>query len=70
MKISILDKKDDLFSIKFFFLETMMRKNTMYIQFDFDLINQQLIGYNQGSGPNLSKLSIIYIKRKSKKISS
>ncbi|MFX0070034.1 MAG: metal-dependent hydrolase [Candidatus Hermodarchaeota archaeon] len=39
-----------IFSVKFFFLETMMRNKTMYVNFDFDIFSQQLIGYNQGSG--------------------
>jgi len=46
----ILIRKEGIFSIKFFFLETMMRKRTMYIQFDFDTLTQQLIGFNRGSG--------------------
>jgi len=47
----IIDRNDGIFSIKFFFLETMMRKRTVYIQFDFGLLNHQLVGFNRGSGP-------------------
>lgn len=40
-----------IFSVRFFFLETMMHKRTAYIQFDFAIPTQQLISYNRGSGP-------------------
>lgn len=46
----IFIRDEGIFSIKFFFLETMMRNRTMYIQFDFGLRTQQLIGFNRGSG--------------------
>ncbi|MFX1337488.1 MAG: metal-dependent hydrolase [Promethearchaeota archaeon] len=46
----IFIRNGEIFTIKFFFLETMMRKRTMYIQFAFDKIHHYLIGYSQGSG--------------------
>ncbi|MHA2430722.1 MAG: metal-dependent hydrolase [Promethearchaeota archaeon] len=46
----IFIRNEGIFSIKFFFLETMMRKRTMYIQFDFGTLTQQVIGFNRGSG--------------------
>lgn len=46
----IFIKNEGIFSIKFFFLETMMRNRTMYIQFDFGMLTQQIIGFNRGSG--------------------
>ncbi|MFW9894936.1 MAG: metal-dependent hydrolase [Candidatus Thorarchaeota archaeon] len=41
---------DGLFSIKFFFLEPMVRSRAMYIQYDFDLNSEILIGNNQSFG--------------------
>jgi len=43
-------RKEGIFSIRFFFLETMMHRRNMFIQYDFDLDTQTLIGTNQGSG--------------------
>jgi hypothetical protein len=43
-------RKESIFSIRFFFIETMMRRRTMFIQFDFDLLSRQIIKFNQGSG--------------------
>ncbi|MFX1438491.1 MAG: metal-dependent hydrolase, partial [Promethearchaeota archaeon] len=47
----IVIKNDEIFSIKFFFLETMMRKRTVYVQFDFGTLTQQLVNIDRGSGP-------------------
>lgn len=41
---------DGIFSIKFYFLEPMVRSRAMYIQYDFDLTTEILIGYNQSFG--------------------
>ncbi|MFW9948097.1 MAG: metal-dependent hydrolase [Candidatus Odinarchaeota archaeon] len=46
----IFIRDEEIFSIKLFFLETMMRNRTMYIQFDFVMRTLQLIGFNRGSG--------------------
>jgi len=46
----IFIRNNGIFSVKIFFLETMMSKRTMFIQFDFGLDSQQLIGINRGSG--------------------
>ncbi len=46
----IVIRNDGIFSVRFFFLETMMRKRTAYVQFDFAIPTQQLISYNRGSG--------------------
>ncbi|MHA1915056.1 MAG: metal-dependent hydrolase [Promethearchaeota archaeon] len=43
-------RSDGIFSVKFFFLETMMRNRTMYNQYDFGKLAQQVISINQGSG--------------------
>ncbi|MHA1235566.1 MAG: metal-dependent hydrolase [Promethearchaeota archaeon] len=53
--VPIFIQKEGVFSIKFFFIETMMRKRTMFIQYDFDIISQQLI--NVSRGHNRSKIS-------------
>jgi hypothetical protein len=44
------NRNNGIFSVRFFFLETMMRKRTMYNQFDFAVPTQQLVSYNRGSG--------------------
>jgi len=46
----IFIRNDGMFSIRFFFLETMMRNRSMHIQYDFGVVNQQLIGVRQGYG--------------------
>ena len=46
----IFIRNNGIFSIRFFFLETLMSKRTFYIQFDFGMLTQQLIGFNQGRG--------------------
>jgi len=43
-------RDDGVFSIRFFFLEPMVRLRAMYIQFDFDMSTEKIIGYNQGFG--------------------
>jgi membrane-bound metal-dependent hydrolase YbcI (DUF457 family) len=43
-------RNGEIFSIKFFFLETMMNNRTMYIQFDFSIPARQLVGFNRGYG--------------------
>ncbi|MFX0039238.1 MAG: metal-dependent hydrolase [Promethearchaeota archaeon] len=47
----IVIRNNEIFSIRFFFLETMMRKRTAYIQFDFVTPIEQVIKFNRGSGP-------------------
>ncbi len=46
----IFVRKEGTFSIKFFFMETMMRTRNMFIQYDFDVDTQTFIGADQGSG--------------------
>ncbi|MBY9006339.1 MAG: metal-dependent hydrolase [Candidatus Lokiarchaeota archaeon] len=48
--VPIFIRNEEIFTIKIFFLETMIRKKTMYIQYDFGIRSQQLIGFNRGSG--------------------
>lgn len=48
--LPIFIRKEGIFSIRFFFLEAMMRRRNMYIQYDFDTATQNFIGSNQGSG--------------------
>ncbi len=43
-------KKDGVFSIRFFFVEPMVRARAMYIQYDFNLSSKQEIGYHQKFG--------------------
>ncbi len=42
-------RNEDIFSIRFFFLETMMKNRTMYIEFNFNRLTQTLISYSRGS---------------------
>ncbi|MHA1473020.1 MAG: metal-dependent hydrolase [Promethearchaeota archaeon] len=48
--VPIFTRKEDVFSIRFFFIETMMRKRTMFIQYDFDTVTQQMISFKRSSG--------------------
>ena len=50
--VPIFIRKEEVFSIRFFFIETMMRKRTMFIQYDFDTLTRQMIGFNRSSGHN------------------
>jgi hypothetical protein len=50
----IIKKTDEIFSIKFFFLETLMRNRTMNVQYNFSAINQQLLEVRQGYGSILA----------------
>ena len=50
----IIKKTDEIFSIKFFFLETLMRNRTMNVQYNFSANDQQLIEVRQGYGSILS----------------
>lgn len=47
----IFVRSDGIFSVKFFFLETMMRRRTMYAQYDFNLDKYDLVSFIQKSGP-------------------
>jgi membrane-bound metal-dependent hydrolase YbcI (DUF457 family) len=42
-------RTEKILTIRFYFLETMMRKRNMYIQFNFDLDTQTFIGSEQSS---------------------
>ena len=48
--VPLFSKKEGIFSIRFFFIETMMRKRTMFIQYDFDILTQRMISFNRSSG--------------------
>ncbi len=48
--VPIFIRKEGTFSIRFFFIETMMRKRTMYIQYDFDILTRQMISSKRSSG--------------------
>ena len=48
--VPIFIRKEGIFSIRFFFIETMMRKRTMFIQYDFDILTRQMISVNRTSG--------------------
>ncbi|MHA2181589.1 MAG: metal-dependent hydrolase [Promethearchaeota archaeon] len=45
--LPIFLRKEGVFSIRFFFIEPMVRARAMYIQYDFDLSSKQEIGYHQ-----------------------
>jgi len=48
--IPIFLRNEGIFSIRFFFMEPMVRARAMYIQYDFDLTSKQEIGYHQKFG--------------------
>jgi membrane-bound metal-dependent hydrolase YbcI (DUF457 family) len=48
--IPIFLRNEGVFSIRFFFMEPMVRARAMYIQYDFDLTSKQEIGYHQKFG--------------------
>ena len=48
--VPIFIRKEGVFSIRFFFIETMMRKRTMFFFFDFDILTRQMISFNRSSG--------------------
>ncbi len=48
--VPIFLRKEGIFSIRFFFIETMMRKRTMFIQYDFDILTKQMISFKRSSG--------------------
>ena len=50
--VPIFTRKEDVFSIRFFFIETMMRKRTMFIQYDFDIISREMISFKRSSSHN------------------
>ncbi|KKK45747.1 MAG: hypothetical protein Lokiarch_07290 [Candidatus Lokiarchaeum sp. GC14_75] len=48
--LPIFIRNDGKFSVRFFFLEPMMHRRAMNIQFDFDILTQQLIRIKRGYG--------------------
>ena len=50
--VPIFTRKEGIFSIRFFFIETMMRKRTMFIQYDFDTLTHQMISFKRSSSHN------------------
>ncbi|MFX1573362.1 MAG: metal-dependent hydrolase [Promethearchaeota archaeon] len=48
--LPIFFRNDGVFSIRFFFLEPMVRSRAMYIQYDFNMNTKELISYNQSFG--------------------
>ena len=48
--LPIFFRKEGIFSIKFFFLEPMVRSRAMYIQFDFDTNTREVIDTTQSFG--------------------
>jgi len=48
--LPIFFRNDDVFSIRFFFLEPMVRARAMHIQYNFSLVTHQVIGFDQGYG--------------------
>jgi hypothetical protein len=43
-------RDDGVFSVRFFFLETMMRKRTMFNQVNFGTLTQQILSITRDSG--------------------
>ena len=50
--VPIFTRKEGIFSIRFFFIETMIRKRTMFIQYDFDTLTHQMISFKRSSSHN------------------
>ena len=48
--VPLFSRKEGIFSIRFFFIETMMRKRTMFIQYNFDILTRQMISFKRTSG--------------------
>ena len=48
--LPIFLRNEGVFSIRFFFIEPMVRARAMYIQYDFNLSSKQEIGYHQKFG--------------------
>ena len=48
--VPIFIRKEGIFSIKFFFIEPMMRRRNMFIQYDFDILTREIISVNRTSG--------------------
>ncbi len=48
--LPIFFRIEGMFSIRFFFLEPMVKARAMYIQYDFSLLTHQVIAFNQGYG--------------------
>jgi membrane-bound metal-dependent hydrolase YbcI (DUF457 family) len=48
--LPIFFRKESIFSIRFFFMEPMVRARAMYIQYDFNFYSMQQIGYQQSFG--------------------
>ncbi len=46
--LPIFFKNNNVVSIKFFFVEPMVRSRAMYIQYDFDVLTEKVTGSNQG----------------------
>ncbi len=52
--LPIFLRNNDIFSVRFFFLETMVHGRTHYIQYNFDMLTQHYIDSNQGYGHIIS----------------
>ncbi|MFX1303117.1 MAG: metal-dependent hydrolase [Promethearchaeota archaeon] len=48
--LPIIFRNDRVFSIRFFFLEPMVRNRALNVQFDFDMNTERVIGYDQNFG--------------------
>ncbi|MFX1407038.1 MAG: metal-dependent hydrolase [Promethearchaeota archaeon] len=48
--LPIFLRNEGVFSIRFFFMEPMVRARAMYIQYDFSMTSKQEIGYHQSFG--------------------
>ncbi|MDX1798943.1 MAG: metal-dependent hydrolase [Candidatus Lokiarchaeia archaeon] len=47
----IIIRNDEVFSVRFYFLETMRGKSAFYIQYHFGMLTHKLISFRRGSGP-------------------
>jgi hypothetical protein len=48
--VPVFLRNESVFSIRFFFVEPMVRARAMYIQYDYSLSSRQDIGYHQSFG--------------------
>ena len=48
--LPIFSRDNEVFSLRFYFLEPMVHSRAMYIQYDFNLKTQELISSNQRFG--------------------
>ncbi len=48
--LPVFFRNDGVFSIRYFFLEPMVHSRALFVQYDFDINTERVIGDNQGYG--------------------